>query len=283
LVPHTVGPDRLVKANAVMQGAFVLGNLAGPAVGGALTGIWGTRAPLELDAVSFLAIAGGIFLVRTRRRPAPELVAATRGRSGLRLVLGDSLLRAVIGSMTALILVSASVNVAEVFLFKDAFHASDAVFGITSACWMAGMIVGSALTARMGSGTAALLASMSLAELAVAAGLVIAGASPILVVAAAGFVLGGVGNGALTVASRTLVVIRVPDEFRGRVFGVMTGAINAASVLAYAAGGALVSALGPRPTIVGCGIAGLAVGLLFTVTARRARYGARMTLDVCTS
>jgi MFS family permease len=267
LVPRTVEPGRLVGANALLQGSFVLGNLAGPMVGGLLTGAWGSRAPLELDAVTFLVVAGGIFVVRTRRRPHRDGAVAPR-RSGLRIAWDDRLLRAVIGALAALVLVSGAVNVAEVFLMKDALHTTDTVFGIVSACWMLGMVVGSAITPRLGHGTAALLRTMAGAQVVVAIGLAAAGLSPVWPFAATAFVVGGVGNGALSVSSRTLVVQQVPDEVRGRVLGVMTGTINAASVAAYGAGGVLVSVLGPRWTVAGSGVAALAVALTFGRSVR---------------
>ena len=269
LVPYTVPADRLVNAGAAMQTAFVVGELAGPGVGGALTGAWGARAPLELDAVSFLVIAVGICFVRTRRRPDQHTADSGDRLAGARLLLGDPLLRTVIASMTLLVLVAGAVNVAEVFLFKDALHTSDAVFGLASACWMAGMVAGSALMPRFGRETSRLLRAMALAELVMSLGLISAGVSPLWPVAAAAFVVGGVGNGILTVACRTIVVTQVPERLRGRAFGVMSATISAASVTAFGAGGALVSTLGPRTTVTGCGLAALSVGIGFALSVRR--------------
>jgi MFS family permease len=131
------------------------------------------------------------------------------------------------------------------------------------------MVVGSALTPRFGRDTMRLLRVMAAAEIVLAVGLMGAGVSPVWPLAAIAFVVGGLGNGALSVACRTIVTLRVPDEYRGRAFGVMTGAINAGSVVAFAAGGALVAALAPRVAIVGCAGAALAVGLVFAAYTRR--------------
>ncbi|HET7531297.1 MAG TPA: MFS transporter [Mycobacteriales bacterium] len=270
LLPRTVPEDRLVEAGAHQQTAFVLGNLAGPATGGLLSGMFGSSAPLELDAASFLVVALGIFLVRTRRRVVSSAETTRVRRSGVRILWDDPVLRTVVSTMAALILACGAVNVAEVFLMKDALHTSDVVFGIVGASWMAGMIVGSAATPRLGRTTSMLLRVMAVAQLLTAAALVATGVSPVWPLAALAFMVGGVGNGALTVACRTIVTFRVPDEFRGRAFGVMSGAVNAASVSAYAAGGALVAGFGPRMTIVGCGCAALGVGLAFALHLRSA-------------
>ena len=270
LLPRTVPEDRIVEASAHQQTAFVIGNLAGPMVGGLLTGAFGSRAPLVIDAVSFLVVAGGVFLVRTRRHLAHESTSRPVAVSGARLLWRDVVARAVVVTMTALVLAAGAVNIAEVFLIKDALHASDLIYGVVSAMWMAGMVVGSSLTPRFGSDIRRLLRVMAVAEVVLALGLVAAGASPVWQLAAAAFVVGGLGNGALSVASRTIITLRVPDQFRGRAFGVMAASINAGSVIAYVAGGALVAALGPRRSIVACGAAALAVGLAFVAYTRRA-------------
>jgi MFS family permease len=268
LLPRTVPDDRIVEASAHQQTALVVGNLAGPMVGGLLTGAFGSRAPLFVDALSFLAVAGGVFAVRTRRHLARESTSGGVAVTGGRLMWRDGVLRAVVLTMTALVLAAGAVNIAEVFLIKDALHASDLIYGVISAMWMAGMVVGSSLTPRFGSDTLRLMRVMAASEVLVAIGVMAAGVSPIWQLAAAAFVVGGLGNGALSVACRTIVTLRVPDHYRGRAFGVMTGSINAGSVVAFAAGGALVAAFGPRVSIVACGAAALAVGLVFTVYTR---------------
>ncbi|HET7312041.1 MAG TPA: MFS transporter [Mycobacteriales bacterium] len=275
LLPRAVPEDRIVEASSYQQTAFVVGNLAGPALGGLLTGVLGSTAPLELDAVSFLVMAVAIFFVRTRRHVSRESAGPRVRRSGFRILWEDAVLRAVVATLAGLILAAGAVNVAEVFLMKDALHTSDLVFGIVSAMWMAGMIVGSAATPRLARTTPALLWVMAMALIIGAAGLVAAGLSPVWPAAAAAFLVGGIGNGALSVACRTIVTLRVPDAFRGRVFGVMTGSTNAAGVFAYVAGGALVAGFGPRVTIVGCGFAALLVGLLFSSAIQRMGFSVR--------
>ncbi len=279
LLPRAVTEDRIVEASAHQQTAFVIGNLAGPIVGGLLTGVFGSRAPLLVDAISFLVVAVAVFLVRTRRHLARESSSPPPAVSGARLLWQDTVVRAVVASMTALVLAAGAVNVAEVFLIKDALHASDLVYGVVSAMWMAGMVVGSALTPRLGRESLQLLRVMAVAEAVLALGLLGAGVSPVWPVAAIAFVVGGVGNGALSVASRTIVTLRIPDAYRGRAFGVMAGSIQAGSVVAFAAGGALVAGVGPRAAIVGCGAASLGVGLVFAAYIRATSTSASAPVD----
>ena len=272
LLPRTVPHDRLVEASAHQKTAFIGGNLAGPAIGGLLTGALGSVAPLELDAASFLAMGVAIFFVRTRRHVARETGAPQVKRSGVRILWGDRVLRAVVSTMAGVLLASGAVNVAEVFLMKDALHTSDLVFGIVSAMWMAGMVVGSTATPRLGRTVPPLMWVMAMAVLVGAVGLIASGLSPVWPMAAASFFVGGIGNGLLSVACRTIVTLEVADHYRGRVLGAMTAAINAAGVLAYVAGGGLVAGFGPRVTVVACGCAAILVAVPFIATIRRMGY-----------
>ena len=270
LLPRAVPEDRIVEASAHQQTAMVVGNLAGPMIGGLLTGAFGARAPLIVDAISFAVVAGGVFLVRTRRHVSRESTSPAAAITGARLLWQDPVLRTVVATMTGLVLAAGAVNIAEVFLIKDSLHASDLVYGVVSAMWMAGMVVGSALTPRFGRDSVRLLRVMGAAEILLAVGLMAAGVAPVWPLAAVAFVVGGFGNGGLSVASRTIVTLRVPDAYRGRAFGVMSGVINAGSVVAFTAGGALVAGLGPRVSIVGCGAAALGLGLVFAAFTRGA-------------
>ena len=284
LIPLVVGHDRIARASGVTEAAFVMGNLIGPALGGALTGALGTRAPLLLDTVSFALVAAGMSLVRTRRRPSPDVEpAGTVRASGSSVIKADRVLLAVVAVLAGLVLMCGAVNVAEIFLMKDALRTSDAIYGVISACWMAGMMMGSTGIARYGRGDESLLTSIGLAILVVALGLVVAGVAPVWPVAAGAFVVGGVGNGMLTVASQTLIARRTPQHMRGRVGGVVTAWVNAALVGAFAAGGLLVAAVGPRPTVIGCGVAAGGVGVVFSALIRSGRAHAPDTVPAWTA
>jgi hypothetical protein len=77
--------------------------------------------------------------------------------------------------------------------------------------------------------------------------------------------VGGLAHGLKNVMFRSLIHVRVPGPLHGRVFAAYNGIRNAAEVGAFAAGGVLVTAIGPRGTLAYAGgisaLAGL-VGLL---------------------
>ena len=77
--------------------------------------------------------------------------------------------------------------------------------------------------------------------------------------------VGGLAHGLKNVMFRSLLHVRVPDHLHGRAFAAYNGIRNSAELGAFAAGGLLVVAIGPRGTLGYAGglsaLAGL-VGLL---------------------
>ncbi|MET7371449.1 MFS transporter [Micromonospora arida] len=84
LLPAMVRPADLPRASAISQTAVSLGALGGPVLAGLLVGQFGTRVPLLLDAVTYLALVVAGLLLRTRRggrRPATAGPAAVSSKA----------------------------------------------------------------------------------------------------------------------------------------------------------------------------------------------------------
>ncbi len=103
----------------------------------------------------------------------------------------------------------------------------------------------------------------------------IAAAFPAIGLALTMFALGGVANGVVSVAMRSLLHHRVPDHLRGRVFSAYFGVVMAGQLGATALGGVLVATLGSRSVLLIGGIGGAVVGLVglaaFAALPRSAR------------
>jgi MFS family permease len=67
----------------------------------------------------------------------------------------------------------------------------------------------------------------------------------------------GIGNGVLNVATGALVMGRAATDERGRVAALLGGITSGTMLTAYAVGGALAGALGPRGMFVLAGALGL--------------------------
>jgi hypothetical protein len=88
---------------------------------------------------------------------------------------------------------------------------------------------------------------------------------------AAMWFVGGLGHGTKNVLARTLIQERVPHRLHGRAFAAYNGLRNGAELIALAAGGALVAALGGRATLALAGAIPVAAALAGLALYRRAR------------
>ena len=97
-LPALVGPTQLVDANGRMNASSSVAQMAGPSLAGVLVQVFTAPMPVVVDALSFVASAVGVVLIR-RPEPAP----ARRQRDmraeiveGMRALLGHDVLRAIV-------------------------------------------------------------------------------------------------------------------------------------------------------------------------------------------
>ena len=101
LLPTLVHRDQLVEANSKLGTSSSLAEIGGPALGGVLVQVLKAPFAIVIDAVSFLLSALALSLIRKAEpAPAPEAHASIRRdvQEGLRVVLGNPVLRALAGS-----------------------------------------------------------------------------------------------------------------------------------------------------------------------------------------
>ncbi|MCZ7440279.1 MFS transporter [Micromonospora sp. WMMC241] len=274
LVPAMVRAEDLPRAGALNQTAGTLGALAGPALAGLLVGQYGTRVPLLVDAVSYLALVLAALLIRTRRggRSTAAAGAAAAPTPGWRL-RRDPLLMVMVGSVAAVVGAVGAINVIEVFFIRETLHSSTTVYGLVTGSWTLGIVLGAWLFARVARRLAddgALLG----------AGLVLLGGCCLAVLASAAvpsawilvpiWLLGGVANGGNNVFDNLLLARRVPDAARGRAFAVFGAAVQGGGMAGYLVGGLLLEVAEPRPLVAGCGVVGLLVVVALAWPVRRA-------------
>ncbi len=151
LVPSMVSREDLPKASAIGQTASMIGTLLGPAAAGFLVGAFGTRPPLLIDALTYLAVAVAGLLLRTRRnaRGAAAPTADGAAPPAPWRLRGDGLLLATFLTFGAVVAGVGGVNVIEVFFIRDTLGASASAFGLVTACWTAGMAAGAWVFAKV--------------------------------------------------------------------------------------------------------------------------------------
>jgi MFS family permease len=105
-----------------------------------------------------------------------------------------------------------------------------------------------------------LLAGLLIGTIATGAGVALAGVSVTLWQAVSAYGFGGLASGAETVATRSVLNHRAPEEMAGRVFALYSGLLFGATSLAMAVAGALLTVLGARTVLVLAGCGGMLAG-----------------------
>jgi len=272
LLPAMVRRADLAKASGINQTAGLIGVLIAPALAGVLVGQFGVRVPLLLDAATYLSLVVAGLLIRTRRSPAaqPTTTAAVSWR-----LRDDRLVAVMVGAIAAVVAGVGAINVIEVFFIRETLDASTTMFGLISATWTGGMLLGALVFGRLGGrwthpGRLVQL-SLLLAGLTCAFVLAGAGVGQALLLVPLWF-LGGICNGGINVFTTVVMAERVPAAARGRAFATMGAAIQGAGMVGYVIGGPLVDHFAPRPLVAAAGLAGLvAVAACLPVVRRAGR------------
>jgi hypothetical protein len=273
LVPILAGDRRIQQANGYVETARYVGFGAGPVLGGLLFAVGGLELAMAVDAATFAAVACAALALRVRRDPdaLEELELAPRARDGIAYLLGDQVLRLAMAVAFGSLLFMSAVWVAELFFIQDVLGRGDVAYGLMLSTWTVGMALGAMLLSpRVAAGAVAGIGMIAVAVQGSALAL------PALWLSFAFFLacsfMGGVAHGLKNVMFRSLIHFHVPDQLHGRAFAAYNGIRNSAELGAFAAGGLLVVAIGPRGTLAYAGglsaLAGL-IGLLVLVRIYR--------------
>lgn len=269
LVPRIVGDEHVGRVIAWQQGLRAATAPVGAALGGVLVGVYGAPIAFWCNAGTFALLVVASVLVRTRRggshdatlRPAGARGTGHGGGSvfaGVRVLQRDGVLWPLFCALMPLVVVLEGVNVVEVFLVRDALHASPAEYGVSEVAFGVGAVTGSVVVGRISSDRGRTLAVLW--GLAVTAAMVVAqGLAPAFwFYLLCGAVLGGTNslcNGSLG----ALMMTRTVDADRGKVGSAMNGVSRFFSITALVLGGVVGTMVGPRTAFVLGGAAGLVV------------------------
>lgn len=254
-----VDDDHLLAANGALGTALWLGMMVGPALGGALAGLVGTRAALGVDTATF-AVSAATLLVLPLLRPQKSSEADNGGAAAaLRHAWRDPVLRPLLLGLTMMVAFAGIDNVALVFLVRDDLGQGSAAYGIAMAVFGVGMVAGSLLVTRYRNWRAERVLAVSVAGTAASTAMLGVGQSMAVVYPAQ--LIGGASNG-LDVAAQTTIVQRItPPAMLGRMSGAVNSGVAVGFLVAYLGGGALVDATSPRTAFLGAGV-GTAMALI---------------------
>jgi MFS family permease len=152
----------------------------------------------------------------------------------------------------------------EVVYAKETLSSTSLGFGILIASWGAGILLGSALFARMRTAPLGTLVLISTA--AIGAAYAIMAGAPTLLIACLGSVVGGTGNGVQWVAVMTALQEAVEERYQARTAGLLESAAAAVPGVGYIIGGVLTATVSPR---LAYAVSALGVGVVVLIWARR--------------
>lgn len=299
LLPSLVGAQHLTPANSLLSVSNNIARLFGPALGGVIAGFFGLRGVALADIASFLLAAALIALIGWRApvstiqpaRPVgghPFSESAREWWDGLKVIFRDRSL-ALIFSVIAITSIGEGVMgvLFVVFVITSLGGGARELGGMMSAQAVGGLI-GGALCGLMGS---RLLSRWSLGVSAALFGVIdlaifnapryfvalprlpyLSWFSPITLLAweVGLFVIVGIPGVAMSTGLQSLLQLRAPERYLGRVFG----ALGACAALFSIAGAGLAGWWGPRfgaVTLLNIQGAGyIVVGLILVFLAPRA-------------
>ena len=256
-VPGLVSRTDILEANTKLEVTFSASRLVGPSLGGLLIQVIGAAQAMLADAFSFVVSVVSVIWIRQaedspRHPEAPRASMLAEIREGLRLVLHDPILRALLIMLT---IGGLGFHLQDPALFLFAYrnvHLSPALFGLVFGAGGAGAVVGAmvvgAVVRRLGVGNSLALSNVLLGLAFLAWPLALLG-SPALVLGALMF-FAGISDSIYNVSQVSLRQSVTPSRLQGRMTATMRTVFWGAKPIANVGGGFMAGAFGAPATIV---------------------------------
>ena len=218
VMPSIVRLDEVGKASGYAEAVFNLSFIVGPALAGILVATIGAAPTLAIDAVSFLASAISLLLIRRplrAERSGSETHLVAEIREGVRYLAVEPVLRVAVSFWSVVSVITAPLLVAAIFMLTvDRGQPSSAV-GLTLSGYGVGAVVGALVATRLTHGRLGrmMLIANAVSAIAIGASGLIREplAQPPLVATV------GASSSLLFVAYVTLRTTIPPDQLLGRV------------------------------------------------------------------
>jgi Na+/melibiose symporter-like transporter len=263
-VPGLVGREQVPRANGVLEAAWTVGWVVGPALAGLLAVAIGPGPTIAIDAATFAVSAGSLFFVRRSLRPEvrterTHIVADVR--EGIAFVARQPTLRAVVLFWTTTSVISAGLTGALIFYITIDRDLGTAVVGLVLSAFAVGSLGGSLVAARLAPKPVGLV--MLLGAVGMGVALIASVGTPVPVIVAV-CLLAGILNAYVLVAYLSLRTLLSPDALLGRVgatartlsVGLMpVGSLAAGIALDTIGGGATLTLMGLGLVVAGAGFA----------------------------
>jgi MFS family permease len=254
-----VGREELPNAVALNASMFNASRVVGPAVAGVVIAWVGVGACFLLNTVSFLAVLAGLLLMRVDELVPivrPELPPTIFGgiREGISYAVHEPRVRTVLVVVAIVSTVGFNFHVILPLLASDTLHTGPEVFGLLSAAFGGGALVGALLAATLGRASWKLfllgLAAFSGSLLLLAPVRHVGLAAALLFVTGVAFTL-------WTSQGNSILQLGAPDHLRGRVVSLFLFSFAGLAPLGGLLAGWLVDVGGTQLSFAVAGATGL--------------------------
>jgi MFS family permease len=266
-LPHVVAEKQVSTALSLNAGRSALGQLVGPAIGGALYGLQRVL-PFLASAVAHLLALVMLLFVRLPRTPREHKPIGHLGRDiveGFRWVWGRKLMRATTLCIVAVNTVFWAFYIIVVFMLTIEQGASPASIGFMMAMLGVGALAGalaSSFLCRKFSPYVIILGVFWACGVLTPLALVVQNAYFV------GALLGAIAflTPAVNITISTYQILNTPDELRGRQSSATNLAAGLAGMAGPALGGLLLEGLGSTWAVLACSVALVVVAVVVTVS-----------------
>jgi MFS family permease len=267
-----VGPLELPNAISLNSGVFNGARIFGPALAGVLIAAAGAGVCFAVNAVSYVAVLAGLLLMRpaefhavARRERPSSLVSGLR--EGISFARQDSQVWLTLILVFVMSTFCLNFNVLLPVLAKQTLHSGPETFGVLSAVFGVGALIGALVSAhvsRATMGTTALgSAGFALCQL------LIAPVRTTVVVAALLFVA-GICFTTWSSNSNSLIQLAAPDHLRGRLIGIYFFAFAGTGTAGGIISGWLTAIGGTELAFAIAGLVGVSTSLVVWLRSRAA-------------
>lgn len=264
LIVQMVGRTELPNAIALNSSLANATRILGPGVGGLLIAAFGVGVCFAIDAVSYVAVIIALLLVHVdelypiERRAQSSVLRGTA--EGLRYVWRTPRLLVALMMFLFICIFSINFNVLLPIVANDTLKAGAEVYGLLTACFGAGALLGALISASLGRATWPVLlisaAGFGLGEIVLAPQRGVIGAVLVLLVTGVCYTL-------YTSNTNAIVQLSAPGYLQGRVAGLYSYIFSSSSAFGALLAGALASAGGTQlafivagGTVVACAVFG---------------------------
>lgn len=271
-VTELVGPSLLPNAVSLNSATFNTARVLGPAVAGLLIAATGTSWVFLINSMSFVAVLTGLLLMRDDELFVGKPIGRRKGavREGLAYVRHRPELVAITGLVGVVGTLGFNFQLTSALMTKNTFHHGAGSYGIISATYAFGSLLGALASARRSSAARRRLVFVAAASYGLIE--ILAGLMPTYWTFFALLVPFGFATLTFSTAANTTVQLAATPSMRGRVMALYLIVFMGGTPIGSPLIGWIAEVFGPRWSLITGGVASAAAAVVAALyLARRER------------